>query len=274
MLRVENISKDYGKFTALDGFTYDFSNGIHAILGPNGSGKSTLMNIITGNLDASRGNFEFLSGENKPMSDINIGYVPQYPAMYPQFTAYEMMDYMAILKKASNRKEQITELLEMFGLSEYSGKKIKALSGGTKQRLAIAQSLIGSPDLVIFDEPTAGLDPLQRIQFKNSIAKYKKETIIIISTHIVSDVEDIADKVIFLSHGRTVRHGTIDEVTKDLSGKCWSIPHTGNAQGFSLSRVDGNQVRIINETKPCEEAVSALPVLEDCYLNIFGKETV
>lgn len=273
MIQVKNISKTYRDIKALDNFSYDFAGGIYAILGPNGSGKSTLMNIMTDNLSYDSGSITFTHSNLSSFSKtIKIGYVPQYPGLYPNFTAFEMMDYSAILSNASNRESQIRELMDIFELTEYSDKRIKALSGGTKQRLAIAQSFLGDPDLVILDEPTAGLDPLQRIIFKNYISSRGKKITIIISTHIVSDVEDISDSVIFLKKGRIVKTGAIREVIASLKGKCWAVAERGSLPDGALCRAVGDELRVISDVAPTPKAVQADATLDDCYLHIFGVE--
>ena len=273
MICVQDVSKKYKDVKALDSFCYDFDSGIYAILGPNGSGKSTLMNIITANLTPDSGTVIFRhNGGASAADDRRIGYVPQYPGMYPNFTVYEMLDYIAILNGAERQEEQIAELISVFDLKEYTSKKIRALSGGTKQRLAIAQSLIGSPELVVMDEPTAGLDPMQRIAFKNFLSKQKEKMTILISTHIVSDVEEIADEVIFLKKGRIVKSGSLKQVTEELNGKCWRVSHESEVDGSHLYRVIGDEVRVISDVKPSPDAVPIEATLEECYLDIFGVE--
>lgn len=274
MIRVQNVTKRYKDVKALDSFCYDFDCGIYAVLGPNGSGKSTLMNIITSNLSPDSGTVTLQSRTGTLVSDDRrIGYVPQYPGMYPNFTVYEMLDYIAILNRAEKKEEQIAELISVFDLKEYTSKKIRALSGGTRQRLAIAQSLIGSPELVVMDEPTAGLDPMQRIAFKNFLSQQKEKMTVLISTHIVSDVEEIADEVIFLKKGTVVKSGSLKNVTEDLRGKCWSVHSEGELEGGDyLHRVVGNEVRVISGVKPSPDAVPIEATLEECYLDIFGVE--
>lgn len=273
MISVKNISKSYKDVKALNDFSYDFDCGIYAILGPNGSGKSTLMNILTDNITPDSGSvlFSGRSGTAKS-ADQKIGYIPQYPGMYPTFTVYEMLDYIAILNKAENRDVQIRELMTVFDLNEYAHKKIRALSGGTRQRLAIAQGFIGSPELVILDEPTAGLDPVQRVAFKNFIAEQKEKMTIIISTHIVSDVEEVADEVIFLKRGVIVKSGTLENMIKDLEKRCWRVESLDQLDPMPLYRMISGEIRVVSDTKPCEGAFRVEPTLEECYLEIFGMD--
>ena len=271
MISIQNVSKNYKKVKALDNFCYQFDHGIYAILGPNGSGKTTLMNIMTNNISPDSG--EIMFSDHRRISEVGdneIGYVPQYSGMYPNFSVYEMLDYIAILKKAENREDQIKELMAAFDLEEYARRPVRALSGGTRQRLAIAQGLIGHPDLLILDEPTAGLDPVQRIAFKNYIAAGKDKMTVIISTHIVSDVEEIADEVIFLKKGVIVRSGKLQSITGTLAGKCWGIKSAEKLAAGQLYRVFGNEIRVVSETKPCPDAFPVEPTLEECYLEVFG----
>ena len=269
MISVKNISKSYKSVRALSGFSYDFERGIYAILGPNGSGKSTLMNIMTGNLKADGGTVTV--GEGREMPDYMFGYCPQYPGMYLNFTTYEMLDYIGILKNAENREKQIERFIEIFELGEYKNKRVGALSGGTKQRLAIAQAFMGAPELVILDEPTAGLDPLQRINVKNFLAEQAKKTAIIVSTHIVSDVENIAGEVIMLKKGKIAVSGKLADVLSAVEGKCFTAGAENVAKDFDgVYRFCGADMRIVADKSPFEGAKPALPELEDLYLSVFG----
>lgn len=269
MISAKNISKSYKSVRALSDFSYDFERGIYAILGPNGSGKSTLMNIMTGNLKADGGTFSVGYGEDMP--DYMLGYCPQYPGMYPNFTAYEMLDYIGILKNAENRAKQIERFIEIFELGEYKNKRVASLSGGTKQRLAIAQAFMGAPELVILDEPTAGLDPLQRINVKNFLAEQGKQTAIIVSTHIVSDVENIAHEVIMLKKGKIAVSGKLAGVLSLVEGKCFTACAENISRSFDgIYRLCGADMRIVSEGLPFDGAVPAAPELEDVYLSVFG----
>lgn len=269
MLFIDNISKRYGKTLALSCFSYCFNKGVYALLGPNGSGKSTLMNIITGNLVPNSGRVVF-DDSFSPINQSRIGYVPQNAAMYPFFSVYEMLDYMAILRKVKNRENEIKKILNLFDLESSCKKKVRSLSGGTKQRLAIALSFVGNPQIMIFDEPTSGLDPLQRIYFKNAVQMKSNDTIIIISTHIVSDVEDIADQILFLKKGTLIKSGTTESITKELDGLCWQL--NADIDYLGLSRIVGNELRIISSAQPSSDAISVKATLDDYYLYVFGQE--
>ena len=260
MLELQNISKNYKTTRALSDFSYTFGHGVYGILGPNGSGKSTLMNIITGNLKHDCGTIRMSSNTAR-----SIGYVPQYPGLYGDFTAYEVMDYTARLCEIPHGQEKTRELLEAFELVEYENRRVRALSGGTKQRLAIAQAFVGSPELIVLDEPTAGLDPMQRILFKNFIRKHREDTTIIISTHIVSD------KVIFLRRGAIANAGTVSNMVESMKNKCWLLPpHVEYTNGFC--RVVGDRIRMIADYCTILGAESVIPELDDIYLYIFGEE--
>ena len=267
MLKLEHISRSYKKTRALIDFSYEFGRGVYAILGPNGSGKTTLFNIITGNLKPDSGTVTVSSKGSR-----RIGFVPQYPGMYPDFTAAEMLDYTAKLARATDAGEQIKEVTEAFGLGEYMDVRVRALSGGTKQRLASAQAFIGSPELVVLDEPTAGLDPMQRIQFKNYIKRRRDDAAILISTHITTDVEDVADKVIFLRRGCIVADGSVDEIREKFRGRCWELPSGLNAPEGLPCCAFGEHIRVISDACPALGAVSVMPELDDCYLAVFGED--
>lgn len=272
MVDVCNITKFYKDVKALDDFNYRFENGIYAILGPNGSGKSTLMNILSGNLAPDSGKVITYKTNGNNNNTRSIGYVPQYPGMYPNFTVCEMLDYVALLSKAKDKDNQIEELISVFDLGEYKHKKVRALSGGTKQRLAIAQSFIANPQLILLDEPTAGLDPLQRITFKNYISERRKDTTIIISTHIVSDVEELADSIIFLKKGVIAKSGTLEEILSTMSERCWKINSLESLDKRTHYRISENDIRVISTTKPTPDALQVPPTLEECYLDIFGDD--
>ncbi len=222
-LCLENISKHYGQKRALNGLDVTFENGVYGLLGPNGAGKSTLMNIITQNLNCDKGGKIFWNGGDavKMGGDFRsvIGFMPQQQELYPTFTAARFVGYIAALKGIPPKEidGEITRVLELVELSDCADKKIGGFSGGMKQRVLIAQALLGDPKLIILDEPTAGLDPKQRVIIRRLISSLAKEKIIIISTHIVSDIETIADKIIFIKDGEIIDSGTVGELVSKVS---------------------------------------------------------
>ena len=205
VIEINNISKKYGKVEALRGVSLTLGHGIYALLGPNGSGKTTLMNILAGLLAQSGGKILY-NGKDIRECGIDyrsrIGFMPQYPAMYPNFAVKEFLLYVAELKKLPPEREgDIDYLLSRVELSDVYDRKISALSGGMKQRLSLCTAVLGDPEILILDEPTAGLDPKQRVALRQFIAEIASSKTVIWATHIVSDVESIADEVIFMKKG-------------------------------------------------------------------------
>lgn len=213
-IELRNIKKKYGNTVALEDFSYTFVPGIYALLGPNGAGKSTLMNIMTMNVKADFGALmcdgETINRRNVEQLLSLTGYMPQQQTVYPSLSLENFMHYMASLKKIgkSEATRQIEDVLKRVDLWDVKEKKLGGFSGGMKQRALLAQSFLGNPKLIILDEPTAGLDPLQRIAFKKMIKGASKDIIIIISTHVLSDVQDIADEVLFLKSGKLINNTT------------------------------------------------------------------
>ncbi len=204
VLELHNISKNYGKVNALNDVNLKLSHGIYALLGPNGSGKTTMMNIIANLLKPTSGNVLYNGIDTKKNPDFlkNLGYMPQYPAMYPTFSVVEFLLYMSELKGLPDDKgKEIDYLLSRVELSDVSNRKISALSGGMKQRLSLCSAVLGNPEILILDEPTAGLDPKQRVALKNFVSEIGESKTVIWATHIVSDVENIAKEIIFMKKG-------------------------------------------------------------------------
>lgn len=285
-LRFERVCKSYGKTKALQGFTAEMKPGINALLGPNGSGKSTLMNIITGNLREDSGAILF-SGQNirKMGNDFRklVGFMPQYPGMYPGFSAEKFLWYMSALKGIPKEQaaEQIPAVLREVELSDVAGRKISGFSGGMKQRLALAQAVLGDPAVLILDEPTAGLDPKQRIAVRNFISKISLNKIVIIATHVVQDVEYIAKEVILLKKGVIESIGTPAALTSQIEGKVWRLQTEEKEipalqKKYRVTGISGGEegvlLRILSETPPDERAEQVLPTLEDAYLWVFDEE--
>ena len=285
-LKLEHISKSYGKNKALSDFSMTFTPGIYALLGPNGSGKSTLMNIITDNLKADAGEI-FFDGENVKKMSVRfrekIGFMPQYPGLYPNFTAREFLFYMATLKDIPKKqmKDAVEAVLFAVELSDVAGQKISSFSGGMKQRLALAQATLGEPEIIILDEPTAGLDPKQRISVRNYISSIALKKIVIIATHVVSDIEFIAKDVIILKKGVVIDDAPPAELARKMENKVWSlhckdsevVDYESQYRVTSIAKAEDDfaELRVLSETKPTETAEMLSPTLEDYYLSIFGK---
>ena len=213
-LSVDRVSKQYKNKLAVDRVTFDLSEGVTGLLGANGAGKTTLMRMMTGILSPSGGE---ISADGVPVQSEEylalLGYLPQDFGYYPEFSAKEFVQYIAALKGIEKKKakEKTDALLDLVGLSDVAGKKIKTFSGGMKQRVGIAQALVNDPKILILDEPTAGLDPKERVRFRNLIADIGKDTIILFSTHIVSDIEHIASNVLMMREGKLIYEGSWNE---------------------------------------------------------------
>ena len=224
MLKIENLVKKYGDFTALNNVSLTIDEGVTGILGANGAGKSTLLNLITDNIKRTSGSIlynerdilELGSGYRKL-----LGYTPQLQGMYEDFTAGQFMRYIGSLKgmKHSVVKKETTELLSLVGLKEYASTKLGGFSGGMRQRVLLAAAMLDNPKILILDEPTAGLDPEERIRLRNHIAELAKDRVVIITTHIVSDIESIADKVVLLKKGEIIRYASPKELKQEVDEK-------------------------------------------------------
>ena len=206
----ENITKWYGKKCALDSFSITMREGIYGILGPNGAGKSTMMNLLTDNVKRSQGEITYNGNEILSMGKEyrkKVGYMPQQQGMYDEFTALQFLHYMGALKGMNSKeiKKQAMELLDMVGLHKVAHKRLGQFSGGMKQRVLLSQVLMGNPEILILDEPTAGLDPEERIHIRNYISKISENKIVILATHVVGDIESIADEVLLIKEGRLFR---------------------------------------------------------------------
>ena len=220
MLTLKNINKHYGKKHALKNFTKEFKTGIYGLLGPNGAGKSTFMNIITDNIGIDKAPAGEVLWDNASIYKLGgayrekIGYMPQQQGVYENFTPLRFLGYIAALKGISRAraKEQIPEILKQVELWDVARKHIGSFSGGMKQRVLIAQALLGDPELLILDEPTAGLDPRQRVIIRELIARYSKDKTVIVSTHIVSDIETIADEILLIKQGELIKCGSVGQL--------------------------------------------------------------
>ena len=218
-LIIENLSKSYKDKKVVENISLILKPGVYGLLGANGAGKTTLMRMLCGILKADTGSVKFdgIGASSEEYRDV-LGYLPQDFGYYPEFTGMEFLMYMASLKglNKTSAKKKATELIDLVGLGDKGKKKIKTYSGGMKQRLGIAQALLNDPQVIILDEPTVGLDPRERVRFRNMIAELGKENIVLLSTHIVSDIEHIADVVLMMKEGKLIFQGKWTEENGDL----------------------------------------------------------
>ena len=223
-LRIEHLTKKYGEKVALRDFTYTFTPGIYGILGANGAGKSTLMNLITDNVKRHEGQILWDGTDILKLGKgfrAKLGYMPQQQGMYNDFTARAFLRYMAQIKDIPKKQanEQIEQLLDVVNLREDAHKKVGGFSGGMRQRVLLAQALLGDPKILILDEPTAGLDPRERLRLRQYIADLAQNRIVFLTTHIVFDIESIAGDVLLMKQGELVRHGAPEELIASCGGK-------------------------------------------------------
>ena len=271
-LKINNVNKSYGSIKALNDFDMNLKPGIYGLLGANGSGKSTLLNIISQNLKADSGTVEL-----EPAKDILevLGFMPQQQALYRDMSARAFLHYMAKLKKVNNTQVQVEALLEAVNLADIAHKKMKGFSGGMKQRVLLAQALLGDPKVLLLDEPTAGLDPVERIRIRNLISSFSTNKIIILATHVVSDIEYISNQVILLKKGNIIGCKPISEWLHDIQDKVFEMQvnetELENLQkkylvGNIFHSVDGVMARVISDERPSNNARNVNPNLEDVYL--------
>lgn len=283
-LKTIELTKKFGSKTAVNALNITLTNGVYGLLGANGAGKTTFMRLLCNIQNPTSGTI-LLNGKNimglgEKYRNL-LGYLPQNFGYYPDFSAYDFLLYISALKGLDEKlaRKRSKELLEAVDLSRDSQRKIKTFSGGMKQRLGIAQAMLNNPHILILDEPTAGLDPKERVRFRNLISAFSKDRIVILSTHIVSDVEFIAEKILMMKSGQIIHFGNPQEITSEIDGKVWecTVP-TDYAEKYAaacntsnLRNIDENQtvLRIIADYPPIENAVRVQPTLEDLYLFYF-----
>ncbi|RDY25485.1 ABC transporter ATP-binding protein [Romboutsia weinsteinii] len=283
-LKFDRLTKQFSNKIAVDRMDVILQPGVYGLLGANGAGKTTLMRMVCGVLNPTSGNI-LLNGCDIDTLGENyrklIGYLPQDFGYYPDFTAKEFMNYVSALKGINKQSAKLKtkELLELVGLSDVANKKIRTFSGGMKQRLGIAQAVLNDPKILVLDEPTAGLDPKERIRFRNLISSFSKDKIVILSTHIVSDIEYIADTILMIKGGRIIINSKREDVTKEIDRKVWTcvvpknkvdiLSRTYRVVNLQHDSDDNVSLRIVNDTKPTENAINVVPTLEDLYLYHF-----
>jgi ABC-2 type transport system ATP-binding protein len=276
-LSIEDIGKTFGRTPALAGVSLEVEPSVTGLLGPNGAGKTTLLRMVATVLAPDTGRLRILGHDPAdPDQRVEIrrrlGYVPQEPGFYRSFTAFEFVDYVAVLKDISERRrrhDEVRKVLGFVGLQGHAHQRIKALSGGMRQRLALAQALLGDPDLLILDEPTAGLDPEQRLRFREIISLLPQHPTVLISTHQTDDVSALCQRVVVLVGGRIEFDGTPAGLAATASGHVWV--DTAHDQRATVSwRTSAGEFRHIGERPADAEPVT--PTLDDAYLLLTGTD--
>lgn len=284
-LKITDLTKEFSGTRAVDSVNETLGRGVYGLLGVNGAGKTTLMRMLTTLLQPTSGSV-FWDGEDIFAMEGRfrnlLGYLPQDFGFYPNFTVGEYLLYIASIKglRPAVAKQRVKELLAQVGLSKARNKKMKNLSGGMKRRAGIAQAMLNDPKLLILDEPTAGLDPNERIRFRNLISELAEERVVLLSTHIVSDVEYIAGKILLMKDGRIAVSGTAQELIASMPEQVWvcRVPKAridAYLKALKVSNVkttpEGAELRIVSAEQPTDNAVKVQPTLEDVFLSYFGQ---
>ena len=285
-LRVEKLTKQYGSKIAVNQIDLCLTRGVYGLLGANGAGKTTLMRLLCDIQTPTAGEVFYDNQEIRQMGEKYrnlLGYLPQDFGYYPEFSAYRFMLYMSAVKGLSRgyARQRSLELLETVGLLEDKDKKIKTFSGGMKQRLGIAQAMLNNPQILILDEPTAGLDPKERVRFRNLISSFAANKIVLLSTHIVSDVEYIAGEILVMKKGSLIHSGKPEEIIQSIRGRVWECrvasdlvaQISGSFDVINL-RNEGEEtvMRLLSDEPPMPGAREAVPNLEDLYMYYFNEE--
>lgn len=287
ILTMDNVSKKYRKKWAVQSLSLELtSGGVYGLLGPNGAGKTTLLRMLVDISKPTSGQI-LLDGQSiEQMGDRYrsiLGYMPQRFGFYNRFTAYKFLMYMSSLKGLNVKQAavRVEETLRMVGLEKQAEHKIRTFSGGMKQRLGIAQALLNDPHILILDEPTTGLDPKERIRFRNIIGELGRNRIVLLSTHIISDLEFSCKEMILMNEGQVLVRNTPTEIIKSLEGKVWKANLTElqlaeltshfKVSGLSYQS-NGIVARILSKEQPVPQAVPETPRLEDVYMHYFGEE--
>lgn len=285
-LKIENLTKKYGDAVAVDHVSYTMTNGVYGLLGVNGAGKTTLMRMLCTLLSPTEGRITYdgkdifaMGGEYRKL----LGYLPQDFGYYPDFSVQDYLLYIASIKglRPAAAKKRVKELLQKVGLGRAKNKKMKKLSGGMKRRAGIAQAMLNDPRILILDEPTAGLDPNERIRFRNLISELSQDRLVLLSTHIVSDVEYIANEILLMKNGEIAHFGTPEEILSSIPEQVWSflVSRTEAAAYTKQHKVaniktlpEGVELRVLSEEQPIPGAKREEITLEDVFLSYFGEK--
>lgn len=286
-LEFKNVTKQYGDFCAVDGISFRMEKGVYGLLGVNGTGKTTLMRMLCTIIQPSNGQILFNGQDIWKMGTAYreiLGYLPQEFGYYPDLSVYDYMMYIASIKgfKESAAKKRTKCLLKQVGMEQYGRRKMKTLSGGMVRRVGIAQAMLNDPIVLVLDEPTAGLDPNERIRFRNLISELAEDRLVLLSTHIVSDIEYIANDIMLMKDGRLFYTGTAEKLLASMEENVWLCQVARNmVEAYRKNYLVGNiktteagaQLRIIAKDKPMEDAVLVEKNLEDAFLLYFGERS-
>ncbi|MFD1137409.1 ABC transporter ATP-binding protein [Paenibacillus urinalis] len=285
MITTQNLTKSYKGHLALDDVTLTFNEGMVGLLGPNGAGKTTFLRVMATLQKPTSGSASIFGVPLSQPEEVRrqIGYLPQHFSVYPQLTGREFLDYVGVMKgihASKTRQEEIECILDQVNLTDKADKKVRTYSGGMRQRLGIAQALLGSPKMLIVDEPTAGLDPEERVRFRNILTRFSVGRIVLLSTHIVADIESNCRQIAVLSKGQLVLSGELSDLADVGDGKVWQavlndeeLRHIDPMVIVSTQRLEeGVSCRIISDVAPHPAAMAVKPTLEDGYLALLGRE--
>lgn len=284
-LKFTNLTKQFGDVAAVHNVSHTLSNGVYGLLGVNGAGKTTLMRMLTTLIQPTSGTITWNGRDIFQMDGAYrqlLGYLPQDYGFYPDFSVQDYLQYIAALKgiRESVAKQRIKALLSQVGMTKARGKKMKTLSGGMRRRVGIAQAMLNDPKVLILDEPTAGLDPSERIRFRNLISELSEDRVVLLSTHIVSDVEYIAGEILLMKDGEITVSGTAEDVIASMATKVWRCSVKKEAMDsflhqYQISNVKtipgGAELRILSDAPPVPDALEENATLEDVFLYHFGE---
>lgn len=284
-LTICDLTKEFGSFRAVDRVSFTMTNGVYGLLGVNGAGKTTLMRMLTTLIKPTDGEILWdgqdvfkMDGQYRKL----LGYLPQDFGYYPDFSIYDYLMYIASIKgiRPAAAKERVKELLKQVGLFRARHKKMKNLSGGMKRRAGIAQAMLNDPKILILDEPTAGLDPSERIRFRNLISELSGDRIVLLSTHIVSDIEYIANEILLMKDGSITISGTADEVVSSMPERVWTFSASkaqidAYLKAYKVANIKtipgGAELRVLSTVRPNSAAIEVEATLEDVFLYYFGE---
>jgi ABC-2 type transport system ATP-binding protein len=274
-IEAAGLVRKYGRLRALDGFDFRTPTGVTGLLGPNGAGKTTLLRVLATVLPYDEGTLSILgedprTPEGRLQIRRSLGYLPQDAGFHGGFTAFEAIDYLAVLKEhvyTRPRHDEVRRVLGLVGLEDAATKKVRALSGGMRRRLSLAQALLGSPALLVLDEPTVGLDPEQRIRFRDLVSEAGNDRTVVLSTHQTEDVAAVCSHVVVVNHGRALFEGTVDELTAVADGRVW-VEESRNPVAHAAWRLAGGAYHHVGE--PPDGAELVAPRIEDAYLLLLG----